>query len=141
MIDEAPADGSVTVEIKKTAMDSTAKQRRLQWLWYTEVANSGLGQDDDKAAVHIRAKWQFARPIWLRDDEVFGIIYNEFIKTITGSVTYSEFCRDFAKRWISTESMARKQRAEYLTEFQRYWIGKGVELTDPSLQGVDLSKF
>jgi len=43
----------------------------------------------------------------------------------------------FASQYISTERFTRKQRAEFLTDFQNYWTGKGVELTDPSLQGLD----
>lgn len=141
MLKQSPVDGSMTIEFKKTAMNSTAKQRRLQWKWYTEVANSGIGRADTKEGVHTRSKWQFARPILLRDDELFQIIFNQFIKTIQGSEIYEVLCEDFATRWISTESMTKTQRAEYLTDFQRYWVGKGVDLTDPATQGLDLSRF
>jgi hypothetical protein len=50
---------------------------------------------------------------------------------------YSAYIKEFASQYISTERLSRKQRAEYLTEFQRYWIGKGVDLTDPASQGLD----
>lgn len=141
LISEIPADGSKTVVVKNTAKDSTAKQRRLQWKWYTEVAQSGLGQDDTKESVHIRAKMQFVHPILMRDDEVYPILYNTFKEAVKTSENYALYIREFADRYISTERLTRKQRAEFLTEFQRDWIVKGVELTDPSLQGVDLSKF
>lgn len=138
LIQEMPVDGSMTVITKKTDLSSTAKQRRLQWLWNTEVAASGLGQDDTKNAVHVRAKYMFARPILLRDDEVFGAVYAGFsemveqVETGTRADMWLAFTRDF----VSTERMTRAQRAEYLTEFQRYWTGKGVELTDPDTQGL-----
>lgn len=79
----------------------------------------------------------FARPILLRDDELFGIIYGKFIETITGSVAYPQLCKIFSDQYISTERMTRKQRAEYLTDVQRYWIDKGVNLTDPAAHGFD----
>jgi hypothetical protein len=48
-----------------------------------------------------------------------------------------EYWRQFTEYYISTEQMTRRQRAEYLTEFQRFWVGKGVNLSDPALQGLD----
>lgn len=141
LIDEMPLDGSMTVEIKKTPNDSTAKQRRLQWLWYTEVSQSGLGQDDTKEDVHVRSKMKFAHPILMRDDEVYPILYSTFQKAVKPSNNYALYIKDFATQYISTERLNRKQRAEYLTEFQRFWIMKGVELTNPETQGLDLSKF
>jgi len=75
----------------------------------------------------------------LRDDEVFGAVYAGF-QTVVEQIeegTRAEFWRDFTRDFISTEKMTRNQRAEYLSEFQRYWTGKGVQLTDPALQGLD----
>lgn len=138
LISELSVDGSKTIEIKNTDKNSTAAQRRLQWLWNTEVAQSGLGQDDDKNQVHIRAKMMFAHPILLRDDEVYPILYKCFKDTVKSSDNYALYIKDFANQYISTERFTKAQRAEYLTDFQRYWTGKGVNLTDPALQGVDL---
>jgi hypothetical protein len=139
LIQEKPVDGSVTVEIKKTDTSSTAKQRQLQWKWYTEVAASGLGRDDTKDAVHITAKWMFAKPILLRDSAVFGAIFEGFSLMVQEieEQDRAEFWREFTEYYISTEQMNRGQRAEYLREFELFWRGKGVELTDPSLQGLD----
>ena len=141
MLSELPVDGSMTVTIKNTAVDPTAKQRRLQWLWNTEVAHSGLGQDDDKEAVHVRAKWMFCRPILLRDDSFFGLIYKKFMEVVAGKETKPELCQIFAQDYISTEKLNRKQRSEYLQEFQRFWVSKGCNLTEPSLQGLDLECY
>lgn len=140
-LSEIKIDGSETVIFKKTDKSPTARQRRLQWKWYTEVSLSGLGQDDDKNAVHIRAKMMFAHPILMRDDEVYPILYDTFKKAVHTSANYALYIKDFANQYISTERLTKKQRAEYLREFQRFWIGKGAELTDPSLQGVDLSRY
>lgn len=137
-LSEMKVDGSETVEFKKTDASPTARQRRLQWKWYTEVSQSGLGRDDDKNAVHIRAKMMFAHPILMRDDEVYPILYDTFKNTVKTSVNYAMFIKNFSEQYISTERLTKKQRAEYLREFQRYWVGCGANLTDPSLQGVDL---
>tara|TARA_B100000614_G_scaffold113935_1_gene102360 strand:+ start:165 stop:653 length:489 start_codon:yes stop_codon:yes gene_type:complete len=143
MLDEMPLDGSKTVVFKNTDKSSTAKQRRLQWLWYTEVAASGLGQDDTKDAVHVRSKWMFARPILLRDDDVFQILYETFMQAISTHDAHlkSKYAREFTDQYISTERLSKAQRAEYLTEFQRYWVGHGVDLTDPATQGLDLRRW
>lgn len=139
LILEQPVDGSVTVEIKKTDMSSTAKQRRLAWLWNTEVSQSGLGRDDTKDAVHTTAKWMFAKPILLRDNAVFGAIYEGFSAMVQdiSEQDRKSFWREFTEYYISTEQMTRRQRAEYLREFEMYWRGRGVELSIPALQGLD----
>jgi hypothetical protein len=139
LILEQPVDGSVTVEIKKTDMSSTAKQRRLAWLWNTEVSQSGLGRDDTKDAVHTTAKWMFAKPILLRDNAVFGAIYEGFSAMVQdiSEQDRKSFWREFTEYYISTEQMTRRQRAEYLREFEMYWRGKGVDLSIPSMQGLD----
>lgn len=142
MIDEMKIDGTETVIFKKTDKTPTAKQRRLQWMWAGEVASSGLGMDDDKNDVHTRAKWMFLRPILKRDDDVFPIIYRSFIQAIKDhdediKIIYR---KKFTEQYMSTELITRHQRAEYLTEFQKYWIKKGANLSDPALQGIDLNK-
>lgn len=142
LIKEMPVDSTCEVITKKVDKSPTAKQRRLQWLWYTEVAASGLGRDDSKDEAHITAKWQFCRPILLRDDEMFGVIYNHFVSVIRDGdpETQRLKAREFSDKYISTEGLTRVQRVEYLREFERFWVGKGVELTDPGTQGVDLKR-
>jgi hypothetical protein len=110
-------------------------------MWAGEIANSGLGSDDNKNDVHTRAKWMFARPILLRDCEIFPIILNKFEETIQYAENKSELYRIFSRDYISTERLSKSQRAEYLTDFQRYWTSKGVCLSDPELQGLDLESF
>jgi hypothetical protein len=126
LIQEQPADGSVTVLVKKTDTSATAAQRRLNWMWCDEVARSGLGSEDTKEGVHITCKWLFARPILLRDNGVFGAIFEGFSVMVEDLTEQDrkEFWREFTEYYVSTERMTRAQRAEYLTEFQRYWTGK-----------------
>lgn len=133
-------DGGMTVEIKKTPKDATYKQQSLWFKWCGEVANSGLGKDDNTNDVHISSKWRFVRPILLEENELFGIIYDMFIKTIEGSVLHSKYCKEFADKWIHTNDLTRKGRVKSLNEFQRYWIMKGLALTDPNLMGLDLTE-
>ena len=148
LIDQMPIDGSGTVITKKTDVSPTARQRRLWFKWCGEVAMSGLGKHDDKDDVHAGAKWKFVRPILLRDDEpvevdcemedgYFTQIYNFFMKKISTSSNRSAHIREFTDRYISTEDLNKHQRAESLREFQLFWTGKGIELTDPSLYGLD----
>jgi len=141
LIHELPDDGSHTIEIKKTKKDSTSKQRRLQWLWNTEVSQSGLGADDNKMDVHIRAKYMFAMPILMEDDDIFPIIFVKFQESVEFAPNRSELYKTFCSEYISTERMTKEQRARYLTDFQKYWTGKGVNLTDPALQGLDPDKL
>jgi len=143
LVEQCPTDGSKTVTISDTEKSATAAQRRLNWMWCGEVAKSGVGQHDDKDDVHLASKWMFARPILLRDDDFFAVVYSAFmdaVKSHSDDFRKQEI-REFTDRYISTERMSRKQRAEYLTEFQNYWTRKGVPLTDPSLQGVDLRRY
>jgi len=142
LISELPPDGSKEVCIRNATSSISSKQMRTRWMWMDEVAKSGLGSDDLKRDVDIRAKWMFARPILLRDNETFPLVYKYFMEQVKGSVNYSEYCKVFSDEYISvSKQLNRRQTAEYLTEFQRYWLDKGVNLTDPSLIGLDLSKF
>lgn len=141
LIDELPEDGSFTIEIKKTDKSPTGKQRRLQWLWATEVANSGIGGNDTKEGVHLAMKWKFARPILLRDCDVFPVFYFHFEEVTKYAEEKSHLMKEFTRLYISAENLSKTQRAEYLTDFQRFWVGKGVCLTDPSLQGLNPDTF
>ena len=141
LIKEMPLDGDNQVIIKKVDKSSTTAQQSLWWLWCGQVALSGLGSDDTKDNVHISSKWRFVRPILLRDDELFSVLYESFMEKIKGSACCAEYCKGFSDLYIHTGSLTRSQRAESLTEFKNYWISKGVDLTDPDTQGKDLLKM
>ena len=142
LIDELEEDGSMTVEIKKTGMDSTAKQMRLRFMWMGEIAQSGLGQHDTKMDVDLACKYKFGLPILLRDDDCFAVVYHHFQEAIEGYGNYSALIKQFCKDYVSiSKLMSRKQQSEYLTDILDYWTRKGLGLTRPEDQGVDLSKF
>lgn len=140
-IQEMKLDGTQTVILKRTDKSPTAKQRRLWYLWCREVAMSGLGQDDDTESVHIRAKWMFVRVLLLEQSEMFTLIYNHFMKTVETSSARAEQCQVFARDYISTESLTKENRIKSLSDFQRYWVFRGVNLTDPALRGIDLNNY
>lgn len=124
---ELPADGKTKVTISDTG-SKTVRQRGLQWIWYTDVARSGLGDEDTKEEVHIKSKYRFARPILLRDSEEFADIWNYWISKYKDN---AERMRWFIDKQIHTEQLDRQQMAEYLTEFQQYHLQRGFELTNP----------
>jgi hypothetical protein len=143
LIQEQPVDGSVTVEIKKTDRSPTAAQTRTMWMWNGEIAKSGLGQDDVAEDVHTRMKGKFAIPILLRENVFFGKIYAAFYQKVQEEPkkTRPEMWWEFARDYVSTTNkmMTRNQRAEYMADVFDYWVSKGVELTDPTLQGLNMS--
>lgn len=141
LIKEMPLDGSCEVITKKVDKKLTTRQRGLWFLWCKDVSLSGLGSNDTVSDVHEAEKWRVVRPILLRDDEIFGIVYHAFMGTVKGSLAYSESCKIFTRDYISTERLNRNQRAESLSEFEKYWLNKGVNLTIPGDYDKKLLRF
>ena len=143
LIDQMPIDGSCTVITKKTDVSPTARQRRLRWKWMGEIAQSGLGQNDTKDGVDMYCKWKFARPILLRDSEVFGASFAGFENLVKDYDPFlkKELYKEFTRDYISPEKlMTKAQEAEYLRDIQNFWTRLGVEMTDPSMMGLDLTR-
>ena len=127
-INEIKLDGKTQVKIMNTGT-KTQRQQGLDWQHNKDIMDSGVGYGDaDLETVHARNKWLFARPILIRDDEVFRNIYNYFMAAYGHD---QEKCLDFAKNFIRTQNMSIDQVSEYMKDKQRYWVGKGVNLTDP----------
>ena len=122
-------NGSKKVVISDTRSKST-QARGIQWLWYTEVSRSGIGSRDTKEEVHRDAKYLFARPILMRDDETFCEIWPEIEKACAGDPDKLAYAVD---NFISTEGEGFAI-GEFLTDFEHYWRGKGVNLTNPDPQ-------
>ncbi len=139
LIDQMPNDGSEQVTFKKVDKSSTARQMRLRFKWMGQLAKSGLGKHDTKMSANLGAKYQFGLPILLRDDALFCGMYNHFLETIEPYVNNGSLIKEFVERHMSiSKLMSRKQQAEYLSDFQQYWVRKGVNLCDPSDYNVDL---
>ena len=132
---ELPSDGKVKVVISN-AGDKSARQRGLQWRWYTEVAKAGVGgkHEDTKEGVHLVSKYRWALPILLRDDEFFSEIYKAW-KDKHGND--EEAMKWFVDVQVHTESLSSSQMAEFLTEFHRYYAPL-VNLTNPDDLGLNL---
>jgi len=130
---ELPIDGTVKVVISDAGSKS-AKQRGLQWQWYSEVARAGIGgkHEDTKEGVHLVAKWRWAIPILMRDDEFFADIFIAWQDKYGDKPEAMEW---FVDKQVSTERFTTSQMAEYLTDFERYYRPM-VNLTDPSLMGI-----
>jgi len=125
-IDEIDVSGKIKVSISEQTNKST-RCRGLQYLWATEVANSGLGSFDTKEDVHRAAKWKWAVPILIRDNEHFAFIWPELKKAVGPD---SEKMKYIIDEFVSTESDGFAI-GEYLTDFERYYRDHGVPLTIP----------
>ena len=109
------------------AMSKSTRQRGLQWKWYGEVANSGIGAADTKEGVHRFSKWQFARPILMRDDPIFAVVLPGLRKEYKGN---KAVMRHICDTYVSTEGEGFAI-SEYLSDFERYYRQNGVALTIP----------
>ena len=132
-IRELPADGKLKITISD-AKDKSVRQRGLQWKWYTEVSEAGIGgrHEDTKEGVHLVSKWRWAMPILIRDDDFFAELFMAWQEKHKND---EDAMRWFVDTQVHTESFNTSQMAEYLTEFQRYY-GQYVALTDPNDRGL-----
>jgi hypothetical protein len=133
-----PADGKLKVTIAGIG-SKTDRQRALDWLWDHEIFESGIGHaDPDVETVHARSKWMFARPILMRDDELFRGIFDYFLRNYGMSKEKGSAYRlEFANDYISTQKMSIGQVSEYMKAKQMYWLMEGVELTNPDVFGYE----
>ena len=127
-------NGKIKLTIS-SAGDKSSRQRGLEWRWYTDVANSGLGgkHEDSKKGVHLAAKYRWAIPIFNRDDPLFNDLYAIWIQLYGKDPERMEW---FIDNQVHTEKFSVSQMAEFLTDFERYYAGKGVSLTNPDEQGL-----
>ncbi len=127
-------DGEIKVIIS-SAGTKTDRQRNLDWKWNSEIFKSGIGWHDKTVEeTHARSKWMFAKNIWLRDDDVFPIIYEHFMSKFGSD---KEKCLKFAMDYMHTEKFSKYQACEYMKNKESYWIDKGVNLTDPKTYGLE----
>jgi len=137
LLKSLPLDKVFSVRVSNYTSSKQDNQRGLNWMWNLEVAKSGIGgaNHDTAEGVHLDAKWRFARPILLRDSKWFRDLYEGFeANHVEDRATALKW---FCENIIHTEKMTVSQNAEFLTDFQRYWIGKGVNLTEPKKKELD----
>jgi len=126
-IRELPVDGKLKLVISN-AGDRSVRQNALYWLWNTFVANSGMGSYDTKEAVHRAAKKRWAIPILRRDDENFASLYSIWRQLYGSDIDRMNW---FCDNQVSTAIFTTHQMAEYLTDYQRFYLGHGVSLPIP----------
>lgn len=124
---EIPLDGKTKLVISN-AGDRSVRQNALYWLWNTFVANSGMGSYDTKEAVHLASKMRWAIPILIRDDENFAALYAAWKQLYGSDPVRMEW---FADMQVSTAIFTTHQMAEYLTDYQRFYLGHGISLPLP----------
>ena len=131
---EIEPDGKVQVTFSGIGT-KTARQRGLQFLWYTNVAESGMGgrHEETKDSVHRFAKFKFGLPILLREDEFFTALYNAWVSKYGDN---REAMAYFIDNHVHTEKFTVSQMAEYLTEFQHYYSSNDVPLANPDDMGL-----
>ena len=112
------------------AGDKSAKQRGLDWMWSTDIANSGMGGkfEDTKDNVHRVCKFKWAIPIFIRDDDFFSELYKAYINLHKSD---PERMKWFVDHVVHTEDFNTSQMAEYLTDKQRHYLDLGFPLRDP----------
>ena len=113
----------------------SAKQRGLQWIWYEDIVKAGIGgkHESDKNGVHLVCKYWFAVPILQRDDDFFAALYAGWRTNHKGDEAAILW---FVDNHVSTEDLTVSQMAEYLTEIERHYLDKGVNLTSPQFRGL-----
>lgn len=124
---EIPLDGKTKLVISN-AGDRSVRQNALYWLWNTFVANSGMGSYDTKKTVHRAAKKRWAIPILIRDNENFAALYAAW-KGLYGSDV--DRMNWFLDEEVSTTRLTTHQMAEYLTDYQRFYLGHEISLPLP----------
>ena len=109
--------------------NKSAKQRGLQWKWFTEVSQAGIGgkHEDTKEGVALVAKWRWAIPILIRDDEFFADLFVAYRDKWGNDEAHMRY---FVDVYVHTEQFNTSQMAEFLTEFQNHY-SPIVNLTDP----------
>ena len=107
-------------------------QRRINWQWNNEVANSGIGRTNDPNEVHLQAKWRFALPLLQAGTDEYSLwIQDLYDMIVTKYPNDGEKIKQLMMHGIHTEQMIVPMVSRFLEKFQYYWTNKGVNLTDP----------
>lgn len=129
IVSNVPVDVPHEVAVRPHVKDRSAAQRRLQWLWNTEVGNH-LGSSKDKT--HYDFKEKFAVPMFTRDDKEYAQMV-ESIKAVRK--TGQNKIADDLKKWIiehtSTTKFNKTQMSEYLTDIENFALEIGAPITFP----------
>ena len=112
------------------------KQRRLQYMWYTEISKSW-----GWSVKRVRNYYMeiYAVPMFYRDninDSADTIDCIKNLKHQGMQMEYEQMKKHFIES-ITSSSFSVKQNSEYLTQIEGHAYSKGVHLTIPNdMQGV-----
>jgi hypothetical protein len=121
--------GKLSVTIQKHENSRTDAQRRLIWLWNSQIGDS-LGWTKDE--VHFFMKEKFSIPIFTRDNPGFSLMIDS-VKQIKISGQLREYINIKAEviKLVSTNDYNIRQGAEHLTDMERFAADKSITLTHP----------
>lgn len=133
-IRESLADGCLRVTITDKKEDRSQAQRRLQWKWYTQIANE-LGEC--KTVLRNRMMYKYGVPIFYRDNILVNGVYSadtidaiRQLKINGMNQHYEQLMRAFVSG-ISSNSFSVKQNSEYLKLVDQDATEKGIALFIP----------
>lgn len=118
----------------------SAQQNSLMWLWLTEIEEqTGVDKED----IHDRFKYEYAVPIFMRDDEGYAQMI-QAVKALRKLGMDNEYktVRKFIVENTSTTDFDTKQMTEYLDRLWRYAVvERGYRLSHPDDRGMDWMKL
>lgn len=109
----------------------SSQQNRLAFQWYKDAADQG---DHSAEEYRCLCKLHFGVPI-LREDPEFRERYDAVIKPLAYEVKLAMMGDPF--NFPVTSLMSVKQFTQYLDRVWHHFTGRGYQLTDPAMMGID----
>ena len=122
-IAQAPPDGSKQVELSDVKSSRSDAQRRLQFMWITDIAKQ---THETKEEVEYYCKLTFGIPILLRDNEEFAEIW----PIQSDILTYENKLKAMAFLPV-TRLMSVRQNTEYLEDLKHHYQNNDIVLPEP----------
>lgn len=118
-----------TVELIDGDKARSLSQNSLYWQWVGYLSDK-LG--DTREELHTRLKWQFLRPIYLRDDRGFAEMMLS-VDEYRSQASKSEFAvlAKGVSSLMSTTKASVKQMSEYMDAIDKYYYAQGYALPKP----------
>jgi len=121
-----------TVKITKGEEKRSSQQNRLQFQWFKDAEAQGDLRSDEYRAY---CKLMFGCKILYHEDEEFREAYNRVLRGLTYEQQLA--CMVPPLDLPVTSRMSVKQKTRYLDMVWQHLTGLGIQLTDPSMLGID----
>lgn len=120
---------TATIELMDKNKARSLAQNRLYWQWVGYLSDK-LG--DTREELHTRLKWQFLRPIYLRDDRGFAEMMLS-VDEYRSQASKSEFAvlAKGVSSLMSTTKASVKQMSEYMDAIDKFYYAQGYALPKP----------